>query len=92
MDFGTNHGYELAKRTERTNFTMDGVEYCCLKKAAEGKTPCLWIFSRDEERFDCAIWDVKTCELRGTIFFSDVELYEMIPFLLIEHPDLFEKE
>ena len=92
MNFATNNGYELAPQTEKVRFTMDGVKYCCLKKAAEGKTPCLWIFCSDEERLDCAIWDAKTCELRDTIFFSDVELYKMIPFLLNKHPELFEKK
>ena len=87
-----DNGWEGVDETENILFNMNGVEYRCYKKAAEGKTPGLWIFREADGRYDCAIWDAKTCELRGTIFFSDVELYEMIPFLLKKHPELFEKK
>ena len=87
-----NNGWEGVDETADILFNMNGVEYRCFKKPAEGKAPGLWIRRWEEENYNCAIWDAETCELRDTIFFSDVELYEMIPFLLNKHPELFEQK
>lgn len=72
-------------------FKMNGVEYTCSKRETSAGNNILFITGDlIENRHNSAVFDARTKKLKGSLFFTGRQLFDMLNFLKANHAKLFD--
>ena len=89
LDFNTTNGFNATSNSSEVTFYLDGAKHYCNRRTTPGENASLWI-SKDTESFNRAVFDARTKKMRASLFFRARELFQMMPLIAAEHPEMFD--